>query len=220
MARTIMRTLLFRAGRKPGAPVKRAELTAALGGRAAGVPAAVKGYVIKVAAARLASDFGLEMAALDLAPVRSAATARGGGGAGAATPAVALRTLLPPRLAAAVRAVAPPSNAAAPGVGLLAAALVRLDRGGAGTPAADLWAHLTALGAAPGASVPGVGDPAAAVDAAVAARWLASRVERGAEGPVTLYSLGDAAMADDGAGLDEFVGTLFESADPARALAR
>ena len=77
MARTIMRTLLFRAGRKPGAPVKRAELTAALGGRAAGVPAAVKGYVLKVAAARLASDFGLEMAALDLAPVRSAATARG-----------------------------------------------------------------------------------------------------------------------------------------------
>lgn len=188
-------------------------------------------------------------------------TRRGGSGATAGpsslssantTRAYVLRSLLPPRLLAASRrggsrgGADPNANPRrhAPAVALVAAALVRLDRGGAGTPAADLWAVLGELGlpkpqtqqqaqtssSAPSAAinVPGIGDPADAVAAALRARLLVEKrgdgggsSSRDAEGqPQTVYALGEAALGPDGrcSAIDEFITAMFESADPAQAI--
>ena len=183
----------------------------------------MRDYALKRAAARFASGLALEMAPLVMGPAGGsrprATTTRAPAAPPTTTPAYVLRTLLPARLSAPVRAALPAATVDAPGVGLLAAALVRLDRGGAGTPAADVAAALAALGAAPGAgALPGVGDPAAALAAAVDARWLAARRERGPDGPIDLLALGDAALADGGEAVDAVIRAFFENADPVRAL--
>lgn len=128
---------------------------------------------------------------------------------------------------------------------------MRLDRGGAGTPAPDLWAVLADLGlpapaapsaaaaasasaasngngggsgraAAPPPRVPGIGDPADAVAAALRCRLLVEkRNERDRQGqPQVVYALGEAAMGADGrcSGIDEFITAMFETADPAQAI--
>ena len=228
---------------------------------------------IKEAQARFARTLALEMAQVELLPASAAGKARGvaaaaaggeahtasrGSGAGDTTAnranagvnttkAYVLRSLLPSKFLAASKQRADPGDPRrhAPAVALVAAALVRLDRGGAGTPAADLWAVLSELGLPkprqqpPSASnssssnsnstnrgappcVPGIGDPAEAISAALASRLLVERRdERDAQGqPVTVYALGETAMGGDGkcSGIDEFITAMFETADPAQAI--
>jgi len=293
MVRAVMRLLLFRSGRSPGAPVKSEHVSAAVRGAsmgaasasatttaagggarasaaaaaaAAAAASAAPSYqrvaaVIKEAQARFARTLALEMAQIDLLPASAAGKARaatddaanrrrasgagGGGGAGPSpassssntTRAYVLRSLLPPKFMLAARGRADPGNPRrnAPAVALVATAFVRLDRGGAGTPAADLWEVLSQLGLPkpPNASsalnsnrappnVPGIGNPADAISAALHSRLLVEkRNERDQQGqPQTVYALGEAAMGADGkcSGIDEFITAMFETADPAQAI--
>ena len=146
MVRAVMRTMLFRAGRKPGAPVRRADLIAAVDAAHTSAAAvagprhhAATSLALVLAREKFARDLCLDLARVDLIPVgRSGGGSggrggSGGGGGGTGQEAFCLRTLLPPPAAAVAAAAGgagtrPPL---APGLGLLAAALVRLG----GTPA-------------------------------------------------------------------------------------
>ena len=150
MVRAVMRTMLFRSGRKPGAPVRRSDLVAAVdaayasgaGRGGTGAPAGGRGrpshavpLSLALARATFARDLALDMARVDILPLDGRGGGGGGGGGGgvrgggnSSTEAYCLRTLLPPPALAASAAAGgvgarPPHTAA---LGLLAAALVRL----------------------------------------------------------------------------------------------
>ena len=128
------------------------------------------------------------------------------------------------------------------------AALVRLDSGGAGTPAATsgrswpTWGSPSPLlvcwlllplplpprqtqrgrqGRAP-PNVPGIGNPADAISAAstlaCSSRNATSATSRAS--PRWSTRLGEAALGADGrcSGIDEFITAMFETADPAQAI--
>ncbi|KAI8467413.1 MAG: MAGE family-domain-containing protein [Monoraphidium minutum] len=208
----VVRCMLFKAHEKPGVPVKRQELLDACFAdyRGHGASKKLPSLVLRVAQARAAAVFGLEMEELSRVAVTTKRKGVGADDAPNVTSTYVLRSILPVAMRRAL--VDDPADDQAQGFKALVLALIHLN--GGQIEADDLWRHLSRLGADRGDKEhPHLGKTEDALAALEKTRHIVRSEASSVNGPMATLRWGENAASEFGeAGIKQFIEQEFAAA--------